>query len=244
MNITNKTLLFVVICLIVSAIFYLEQSSPKAVSRAQSVVVLTPTTPDVRNNLSTAPLDTEVQEVESGAIIFRSDKVKKYVLAKEIVDATGFINTADGKPINLQSFIGKKVVLLDIWTYSCINCQRTLPYLNEWYEKYKDKGLEIIGLHVPEFEFEKDYNNVLAAVKKFGIKYPVVLDNEGVTARAYGMRYWPEEYLIDIDGFIVHKSIGEGGYAEKEAKIIELLNERMRVFGEDAVISAQVPKKV
>ena len=161
----------------------------------------------------------------------REEKLKKYPIAKEITTPDGFINTAllssgQPSPITIGEFVGKKVVLLDIWTYSCINCQRTLPYLNAWHEKYKDKGLTIIGLHTPEFEFEKKYENVLAAVKKFGIKYPVVLDNDFSTWNAYGNRYWPRKYLIDIDGFVVYDHIGEGGYEETEKKIQELLDER------------------
>ena len=116
------------------------------------------------------------------------EKEKNFQKAKEIASPHGYINT--GK-ISIGELTGKKVVLVDFWTYSCINCQRTTPYLNAWHEKYKDKGLEIIGIHTPEFEFEKDYNNVASAVKKFGIKYPVVLDNDYATWTAYRNRYWP-----------------------------------------------------
>ena len=88
--------------------------------------------------------------------------------------------------LQIQELIGKKVILLDIWTYSCINCQRTLPYITGWYEKYKDQGFEIIGVHTPEFEFEKDINNVISATKQFGVEYPVVLDNDYKAWNAYG----------------------------------------------------------
>lgn len=155
-------------------------------------------------------------------------KEKKYPRAKELISPDGYINT---ERFDLVSLIGKKVILLDFWTYSCINCQRSLPYLENWYEKYKDQGLEIVGVHSPEFEFEKSYNNVLAAVKKWRIPYPVVLDNNHYNLRLYDTVYWPTEVLIDIDGFIVHKSIGEGGYEETEAKIQELLEERRAVLG-------------
>ena len=157
-----------------------------------------------------------------------------YTTAKEITTPDGFINT-DGKPVTIGEFVGKKVVLLDIWTYSCINCQRTTPYLNAWYGKYKDDGLVIIGLHTPEFEFEKVYQNVVDATKRLKIQYPVVLDNDYSTWTAYQNRFWPRKYLIDIDGFIVYDHIGEGGYEETEAKIIELLNERSARLGTDAV---------
>ncbi len=171
----------------------------------------------------------------------KEEKARQYEPAKEISTPDGFINT-QGKPITIGEFVGKKVVLLDIWTYSCINCQRTLPYLNAWQEKYKDQGLEIIGLHTPEFDFEKKYDNVVAAVKKFGIQYPVVLDNDFFTWNAYGNRYWPRKYLIDIDGFVVYDHIGEGGYEETEKKIQELLQERMATLGEKGSISSATVK--
>lgn len=171
----------------------------------------------------------------------KQEKDKKYPVAKEITTPDGFINTPltpDGspKPITIGEFVGKKVVLLDIWTYSCINCQRTTPYLNAWYKKYEDKGLVIIGLHTPEFEFEKVLKNVTEATKRLGIKYPVVLDNDYSTWNAYGNRFWPRKYLIDIDGYIVYDHIGEGGYEETEKRIQEALRERSQKLGTNDVI--------
>lgn len=162
------------------------------------------------------------------------EKSKKYPPAKELVAPSGFINS---EPFALADFIGKKVILLDIWTYSCINCQRTLPYISEWNDKYADQGLLIIGIHSPEFDFEKKLNNVQAAVDKFGITYPVVLDNDFGTWRAYQNSYWPRKYLIDIDGYVVYDHIGEGGYQETERKIQELLKERALRFGEDVSVN-------
>ncbi|MEK7143346.1 MAG: redoxin family protein [Patescibacteria group bacterium] len=173
-------------------------------------------------------------KVEVKTTMNKEEKTKRYPVAKEITTPDGFINT-EGKPVAIGEFVGKKVVLLDIWTYSCINCQRTTPYLNAWYEKYKDKGLVIIGLHTPEFEFEKDYQNVLKATKRIGIKFPVVLDNDYSTWNAYQNRFWPRKYLIDIDGFVVYDHIGEGAYEETEKKIVELLNERSTILGEEKV---------
>jgi len=144
------------------------------------------------------------------------------VPAPEISTPNGFVNT-DGEEITLAGYQGKKVVLLDIWTYSCINCQRTIPYLNDWYEKYSDKGLEIIGLHTPEFAFEHKIENVQNAVDRFGIKYPVVLDNDYSTWRALGNQYWPRKYLIDLDGNIIYDHIGEGDYEETEKAIQKAL---------------------
>ena len=158
-----------------------------------------------------------------------SEKAKRYDRAREITDPAGFINS---EPFQLRDVIGKKVILLDIWTYSCINCQRTLPYITSWDEKYRDEGLLVVGIHSPEFEFEKKQENVMAAVEQFGIKYPVVLDNDFGTWHAYRNSYWPRKYLIDIDGYVVYDRIGEGGYAETERKIQELLAERAQKLNE------------
>ena len=152
---------------------------------------------------------------------------KKY---NEIVKPSGFVNT-DDKPITIGEFIGKKVILIDFVTYSCINCQRTFPYLASWYDKYSDKGLEIIAIHTPEFAFEHKKENVEKAFKDFGLKFPAVLDNDYATWNAYGNSYWPRKYLIDIDGYVVYDHIGEGKYDETEKKIIDLLNERNTRLG-------------
>jgi thiol-disulfide isomerase/thioredoxin len=160
----------------------------------------------------------------------------QFRLAPELTKITGFINS---KPITLADLRGK-VVLVDFWTYSCINCIRTIPYLNAWYEKYADKGLEIVGVHTPEFEFEKDYNNVQAAVEKFHIRYPVAQDNEKQTWNAYDNRYWPRKYLIDADGYIRYDHIGEGGYAETEKVIQSLLAERAEYIGANNTIDQSI----
>src|ERR687890_1799181 len=136
--------------------------------------------------------------------------------------------------IDLKDLKGK-VVLVDFWTYSCINCIRTLPYLVDWNEKYADKGLVIVGVHSPEFEFEKNVDNVKAAVQKYGIKYPVVQDNDKGTWDAYENRYWPRKYLIDSEGYIRYDHIGEGGYAETEKVIRSLLAERAAQTGISAI---------
>ncbi len=165
-----------------------------------------------------------------------SEKAEMYDRAREITNPAGFINS---EPFQLRDVIGKKVILLDVWTYSCINCQRTLPYITAWDEKYRDEGLLIVGIHSPEFEFEKKRENVLAAVEQFGIEYPVVLDNDFGTWHAYRNSYWPRKYLIDIDGFVVYDHIGEGAYQETERKIQELLAERAQKLGETDVAYQQ-----
>ena len=159
------------------------------------------------------------------------------VPAPELAGISGYINTDN---ITISELVGKKVILIDVWTYSCINCQRTLPYLTSWYDKYKDSGLEIIGVHSPEFSFEKKYENVQRAVEKWNINYPVVLDNDHHTWKALMNRYWPHKYLVDIDGYIVWDHIGEGGYAEAEKKIQELLAERMERLGIQDKISTEI----
>lgn len=145
-------------------------------------------------------------------------------LAPELSSIDGYINT-DGKKIELKDLKGK-IVLLDVWTYSCINCQRTLPYINSWYEKYKDDDFVVIGLHTPEFAFEKLQKNVEEGVKKFGIKYPVVLDNDYSTWNDYGNKYWPRKYPIDENGYIIYDHIGEGNYEETEKAIQQAINKR------------------
>ena len=166
------------------------------------------------------------------------DKAKTLKRAPELVSPDGYINT-DGKPITLAQYRGK-IVLLDIWTYSCINCQRTLPYVNMWYDKYKDRGLVVVGLHTPEFAFEKVQSNVEDAVKRFDIKYPVVLDNQYQTWNAYGNQFWPRKYLIDQDGYIIYDHIGEGNYDETEKAIQKALADRDAALN----VSASIPTTI
>lgn len=130
-----------------------------------------------------------------------------------------WINSA---PLTLAKLKGK-VVLIDFWTYSCINCLRTLPYLKDWYKKYHDQGLVIIGVHSPEFEFEHNVNNIKNAVAKYGILYPVAVDNQFTTWQNYKNLYWPAHYLIDKDGRVVYHHFGEGKYDVTENNIRYLL---------------------
>lgn len=141
-------------------------------------------------------------------------------LAPDLKAGGEWFNT---KPLSIKELKGK-VVLVDFWTYTCINCIRTLPYLKSWHEKYSDKGLVIVGVHAPEFEFEKDSVNVADAIKDFGIEYPIMQDNDYATWRAYQNRYWPAKYLIDKEGNIRYTHFGEGDYDETEAAIQELLS--------------------
>jgi cytochrome c biogenesis protein CcdA/thiol-disulfide isomerase/thioredoxin len=128
---------------------------------------------------------------------------------------------------SMQKLEGK-VVLVDFWTYSCINCIRTLPYLQSWHEKYADDGLVILGVHAPEFQFEQKIENVRNAVEEYGLTYPVVQDNDFELWRAYNNRYWPAKYLIDKDGIVRYMHFGEGEYEETEAAITMLLDTEMQ----------------
>ena len=127
-------------------------------------------------------------------------------------------------PLTIKKLKGK-VVMLDFWTYSCNNCIRTLPHLKELDKKYSKQGLVVIGVHTPEFEFEKDADNIKKAVEKHGLKYPVVNDPENSTWKLYGNRYWPRQALIDAKGIVRYEHNGEGGYEEIEENIVKLLGE-------------------
>lgn len=139
-------------------------------------------------------------------------------------EITGIDHWLNSEPLTLASLHGK-VVLVDFWTYSCINCIRTLPYLESWYQKYAAEGFVIVGVHAPEFAFEHDTANVTAAIARFGITYPVAQDNEFKTWGAYNNNYWPADYLIDAGGHIRETHFGEGDYAKTEASIRALLAE-------------------
>jgi cytochrome c biogenesis protein CcdA/thiol-disulfide isomerase/thioredoxin len=147
--------------------------------------------------------------------------------APEFTDTEDWFNTPGDKPLTMKGLRGK-VVLIDFWTYSCINCIRTLPYLNAWNKRYAKDGLVIVGVHTPEFPFEREASNVEEAIKAEGIEYPVVQDNENGTWNAYGNLYWPAEYFVDAKGQVRYAHFGEGQYKEKEGVIRELLAEAGR----------------
>ena len=130
-----------------------------------------------------------------------------------------WLNGAAQTPASLKG----KVVLIDFWTYSCINCIRTLPHLKEWYKKYHDAGFEIIGVHSPEFAFEANADNVQKAIDRFGITWPVAMDNDMATWRSFANQYWPAHYLIDKNGMVVYSHFGEGKYDITEHNIRTLL---------------------
>ena len=142
----------------------------------------------------------------------------------QIPSLAGAVQWLNSEPLTAEALQGK-VVLVDFWTYSCINCLRALPYVKSWAEKYKDQGLVVIGVHAPEFAFEKDPANVKKAVADLGVTYPVALDNDYKIWRAFNNHYWPAHYFIDASGRIRHHHFGEGEYEESEKVIRQLLAE-------------------
>ena len=159
--------------------------------------------------------DKTKREAADGVLNVKSTKAPEFV---------GLENWINSDPKTLESLKGK-VVLIDFWTYSCINCIRTQPYLKEWYNTYKDSGFEIIGVHAPEFAFERTPKNVEDAAKKAGLTYPIALDNDFATWNAFNNQYWPASYLIDKEGNIRRYHGGEGEYKETEQAIRALLAE-------------------
>lgn len=173
------------------------------------------------------------QDIESSTVFenvnsFPEIDKSKFKKAPQLVGIANYLNTT---PEELISEMEGKVILYDIWTYSCINCVRTLPYITAWNDKYSDQGLLVIGIHSPEFEFEKDSDNVKMAVEKYGINYPVVMDNDMKTWKAFENKYWPRKYIADHEGFLRYDHIGEGRYQETEKVIQELLKERAVAVG-------------
>ena len=142
-------------------------------------------------------------------------------LAPELTNET-WLNVE--APLRLADLRGK-VVIVEMWTFGCINCQHVMPSLKEWHSKYKDQGLVIIGNHFPEFSFEADLANLKDAIERYEIEYPVAQDNDGATWRAYKNHYWPALYLIDKQGHIRYVHIGEGRYSQTEENIKALLEE-------------------
>ncbi len=155
---------------------------------------------------------------------------------------TGIDNWLNSKPLTLAGLRGK-VVLVDFWTYSCVNCIRTLPYVESWYQKYAAQGLVIVGVHSPEFAFEHDTSNVAAAIARYGITYPVAQDNEFKTWNAYSNEYWPADYLIDATGQVRNAHFGEGDYVQTEDDIRALLAEagKLTASAPPAATSAPTP---
>ncbi len=161
--------------------------------------------------------------VASGGDPQRRDMTPRPGPALDVVGIADWINS---DPISIQETLDdNKVVLVDFWTYTCVNCLRTLPFLQDWHEKYSDRGLVILGVHSPEFEFEKDLDNVEMAVEDEGIEWPVALDSDMRTWRAFGNRFWPAKYLLTPSEGVEYTHFGEGAYVETEEQIREALED-------------------
>jgi thiol-disulfide isomerase/thioredoxin len=139
--------------------------------------------------------------------------------APEFIGVEKWLNS---DPLTMQQLRGK-VVLVDFWTYTCINCINTLPHVKGWHQQYKDQGLVVVGVHTPEFPFERSTSNVKTAIKRFDIRFPVAQDNRYSTWKAYNNQYWPGFYLVDKKGQVVYTHFGEGQYAQTDAAIRALL---------------------
>ncbi|WP_062076548.1 cytochrome c biogenesis protein CcdA [Demequina globuliformis] len=169
----------------------------------------------------------EEQSAAVGAMTFDEcedaggDVLRNCGPARDLPGIQEWLNTPDGQAIDLDNLDGP--VLVDFWTYSCINCQRTFPYITAWDEKYRDQGLTIVGVHSPEFAFEKQVSNVEDAAQRYGIEYPIAIDNDFETWREWDQRFWPAHYLVDTDGTVVQVHYGEGAYEDTERLIQELL---------------------
>jgi thiol-disulfide isomerase/thioredoxin len=171
-----------------------------------------------------------ITTIKLDATQFQQIDKSQFTKAPEFAQISGYINTPNNSPITLSSLKGK-VVLVYIWTYTCINSIRPMQYIHDWNQKYSNNGLVIVGFHSPEFQFEKNYTNVKDAVQRFGITYPVILDSEHGTWNAYGNNYWPRYYLIDSQGYIKYDHIGEGDYDQIEKSIQSLVAERAALMG-------------
>ncbi len=173
---------------------------------------------DALDHSSSSSDDGALEVVHKGS----GDELDDYGPAPKIAGITHWFNTPGDRPLTEKDLKGK-VVLVDFWTYSCINCLRTLPYVKSWYSSYAKDGLVVIGVHAPEFEFEHDEGNVRTAIREHDIEYPVAMDNDFITWNAFQNQYWPAKYLIDRDGRVRYVHFGEGDYDQTEEAIRSLL---------------------
>lgn len=176
----------------------------------------------VQNALNSRDSNNDMNDGFDWSLSPKSGITSNYGKAPDLIAKGPWINTES--PLNMEDLKGK-VVLVDFWTYSCINCVRTIPHLKEWYDKYEKYGLEIIGVHSPEFSFERNVDNVKKAVEELQVNWPVVLDNDFTQWKSYNNRYWPAHFFIDGNGEIRYFHFGEGSYEESEQVIRELLEE-------------------
>ena len=179
---------------------------------------------------SASEVHAEPANASQATLLTDAAKLPKLGPAPEFTDTQDWFNTPGEKPLSLAGLRGH-VVLVDFWTYTCINCIRTRPYLKAWDSAYRKDGLTVVGVETPEFPFERDASNVRDAIGQFGLRYPVVQDNEMGTWNAYGNEYWPADYLIDAKGQVRYATFGEGDYDKTETAIRSLLAEAGRQVG-------------
>ena len=196
-----------------------QPSAPAAAAAIQEQASVPPTASAIQEQPSVPPALMATKSAAANADRRVGGAVGN--LAPEFGGIEAWIN---GGPLTMEELRGK-VVLIDFWTYTCINCIHTYPFLKEMHAKYADDGLVIVGVHSPEFEFEKSYDNVVEATQKDELVWTMAQDNDFITWRRYNNRYWPAEYLIDKDGVVRYTHFGEGAYAETEEVIRELLAE-------------------
>ncbi|MGI4837037.1 MAG: cytochrome c biogenesis protein DipZ [Janthinobacterium lividum] len=193
--------------------------------------------------VSTASTGGLEQSLVDRVIGKKAEKVGEIDLTKlpiegDLPSLDGAVQWLNSPPLTAEGLRGK-VVLIDFWTYSCINCLRTLPYITAWADKYRDQGLVVIGVHSPEFAFEQDAGNVTQAMKKLGVNYPVAIDNDFSIWRAFNNQYWPAHYFVDANGHIRYHHFGEGNYAESEQVIQQLLREAGHKDVDSGLITAK-----
>lgn len=186
--------------------------------------------------------DSDSSDEESSLLNFESLLETMTAAPAPNPDFVGGTKWVNSEPLSLNDELKGKVVLIDFWTYTCINCIRTFPHVTSWYNTYKDDGFVIVGVHTPEFEFEKKEENVLDAMEEYGITYPVVQDNDFKIWRSYNNRYWPAHYLIDRNGQVRYTHFGEGKYDETEAMIRKLLEEDGEVTSDMTGLEDETPR--
>ena len=179
---------------------------------------------DIRHQLNLGDHSAKGQLADCGGDFGGADRLQQCGPAPAITGITGWLNTPGGAPIDLASLRGK-VVLVDFWAYSCINCQRAIPHVVDWYNRYRDDGFDVIGVHTPEYAFERVAGNVASGAAALHIDYPIALDNGYATWNNYQNLYWPAEYLIDANGTVRHTKFGEGDYDGTEKLIRQLLTD-------------------
>jgi thiol-disulfide isomerase/thioredoxin len=220
----NKNYFIIIIEIIsmVSIVGYVTTTSSLSSYAFDESIKKTGLIKDNEENLQKSMINAANTSEDNGV---NNDTIFQLKIAPEFQKIEGSVNTNGSIPITIDSLKGK-VVLVNFWTYSCINVLRTLPYLMDWDMRYSDSGLVIVGIHTPEFEFEKNIENVKSAVLRYGIEYPILQDNTYGTWNAYENNYWPRMYLVDAQGYIRYDKIGEGDYDQTEMVIQSLLNER------------------